>query len=166
MTDFDQPDDLDRLTALWRNEETNEAGRLMYQRVPDGDRPAWAARALRVVIDHSEVDATPFRRLLRATGHPRKWRKALAEYDKIDTETEDLYEECAAGLDERQQVYAWILSLAELVVKVTHNATSPEEEFDEESGWWIAVHLRWFIEHWDDKAFSRMAWDTLCDSVS
>jgi hypothetical protein len=30
------------------------------------------------------------------------------------------------------------LVLAELVAKVTYNETNPDDEFDEDSGWWVA----------------------------
>jgi hypothetical protein len=36
----------------------------------------------------------------------------------------------------------YIVAIGELVAKVTYNATNPPDEFDEDSGWWIAK-LAW-----------------------
>ena len=90
---------------------------------------------------------------------------AVNAVEKIQAATRDFERTCENGLTEEQKVQAWMLSLAELVAKVTYNATNPEDEFDEDSGWWIAVHMRWFIEHWGDALFTDAAWNALCDPV-
>jgi hypothetical protein len=56
-----------------------------------------------------------------------------------------------------------LLSLAELVAKVTYNAAEPPDPFDEDSGWWIAASIRGFVDHrWKDQEFSEAAWSALC----
>jgi hypothetical protein len=42
-------------------------------------------------------------------------------------------------LTKDQETLASLLLLAEMVAKVTYNATDPPDEFDENSGWWIAA---------------------------
>jgi hypothetical protein len=64
-------------------------------------------------------------------------------------------------LTKDQEVFAELLSLAELVAKVTYNATIPPDPFDEDSGWWIAPTLRVFVEIWPDAKFSQEAWSAL-----
>ena len=59
-------------------------------------------------------------------------------------------------------MFASLLSLAELVAKVTYNAVDPPDEFDEDSGWWIAASLRGFVDLWMDDEFSKVAWSALC----
>jgi len=61
-----------------------------------------------------------------------------------------------------QVMFPFLLSLAELVAKVTYNAVDPPDEFDEDSGWWIAASLRAFVERWNDTNFSEAAWSALC----
>jgi len=55
------------------------------------------------------------------------------------------------------------LLLAELVAKVTYNATNPDDEFDEDSGWWIAVCLKDILDSVSDSAFSEKMWQVLCN---
>jgi len=47
------------------------------------------------------------------------------------------------------------------VAKVTYNATNPTDEFDEDSGWWIARCLKDVLELLGDDEFSRSMWTTL-----
>jgi hypothetical protein len=51
--------------------------------------------------------------------------------------------------------------LAELVAKVTYNATDPPDRFDEDSGWWIAACLRDLVDRLGDEEFSEAAWSAL-----
>lgn len=51
-----------------------------------------------------------------------------------------------------------LLPLGELVAKVTYNATNPMDEFDEDSGWWIAPCLQDILSRLNDDAFSNEAW--------
>ena len=57
-----------------------------------------------------------------------------------------------------------LFALAELVAKVTYNAAEPPDEFDQDSGWWIASELRYFVDLWNDKSFSESAWLALTNA--
>jgi hypothetical protein len=66
------------------------------------------------------------------------------------------------GLTKEQKLLSYILSLAELVAKVTYNAVNPPDEFDEDSGWCLAPFLKGFADHyWPDDEFRRAAWSAL-----
>ncbi len=53
------------------------------------------------------------------------------------------------------------LLLAELVAKVTYNSTNPPDEFDEDSGWWIAPCLKDILDAVNDENFSLTVWSAL-----
>ena len=48
--------------------------------------------------------------------------------------------------------------VAELVAKVTYNETDPDDEFDEDSGWWIAPCVKTVLEEIGDAGFERSMW--------
>ena len=70
------------------------------------------------------------------------------------------------ALTKEQELLGWLLALAELVAKVTYNATDPQDEFDEDSGWWIAPCLKGFLDSLNDNEFSNVAWSALCWEVN
>jgi len=55
------------------------------------------------------------------------------------------------------------VALAELVAKVTYNATSPDDDFDEDSGWWIGRLLKDVLEAAGDADFATTAWSLLAE---
>jgi hypothetical protein len=61
-------------------------------------------------------------------------------------------------LSREKTLLLYHLSLAELVAKVTYNASEPRDPFDEDSGWWIVVSLKGLVDLWNDEEFSRRAW--------
>ena len=68
-------------------------------------------------------------------------------------------------LTKEDELMGHVLCLAELVSKVAYNATNPPDEFDEDSGWWIVVCLREFIDNfWHDEEFAKAAWSTVSSS--
>ncbi len=58
------------------------------------------------------------------------------------------------------------VGLAELVAKVIYNATNPPDEFDGDSGWWVAVCLKSILDLLNDDEFSRLMWLNLCNDTS
>jgi hypothetical protein len=57
-----------------------------------------------------------------------------------------------------------VLGLAELVAKVSYNATDPLDEFDEDSGAWIVAVAKGFATVSKDRAFDQELWDA-CSNV-
>lgn len=167
----------------WEGGEPMEAGRLIYENLPNDVRPGWAARILRLVLAHSGINDRPWwRRLLdyasggvpfpsQAVGHvlqiadtPSDWTKAHRAFSAVRDEALRFEELQRRGcLTEQQSLYQRVLLLAELVAKVTYNASHPIDPFDEDSGWWIASELRVFVDqYWPtDEAFGEAAWKAL-----
>lgn len=155
---------LQRAREYWQGGQPVEAGRLIHDNLPAQARPAWAARILRLVLNRCGADRSHFERILYTADHPSEWANGHRCFDLLRHETltcDDLRRR--GRLTRDQEMFASLLSLAELVAKVTYNAVDPPDEFDEDSGWWIAASLRGFVDHqWKDEEFSKAAWSALC----
>jgi hypothetical protein len=154
----------DQAAEYWRGGKPLEAGRLIFESLPTTVRPKWAAEILRLVLDKSRIDPSPFWLLLQTADHQAMWGNGHRVFSMLRASTLDLLQlQKTQGLTKEQTLLAGILSLAELVAKVTYNATDPPDEFDEDSGWWIAACLRGFVDNvWRDEEFSKAAWSALC----
>jgi hypothetical protein len=151
-----------RIRKYWEGDQAVEAGRLVYESLTPNERPTWAAGVLKIVIDRSGIQEGPFEEILAIAQDKAKWRTAHEAFSRLRCATLQLDDlKRTRGLSEPQQLMAWALSLAELVAKVTYNATAPADEFDIDSGWWIADSLRGFVDLWRDEKFSRAAWTAL-----
>lgn len=156
-------DQIERAKEYWQGGQPVEAGRLIYDSLAPEARPAWAARILRLVIERSKVDRSHFERILFTAEHPRQWANGHRCFDLLRNETLKYDDMRRMGrLTKEQDTFALVLSMAELVAKVTYNAVDPPDEFDEDSGWWIAASLKSFVDSWKDDEFSKAAWSALC----
>jgi len=95
-----------------------------------------------------EVDA-----LLRIAANPSKWQRGHTAFRAVRAQT----------LRKPGSDRECVLLLAELVAKVTYNASdpAPDDPFDEDSGWWIPALLRDLMKHIQDPDFDAKAWDLL-----
>jgi hypothetical protein len=158
-----QPDNIERAAEYWSVGKSLEAGQLIFEAMPAEARPKWAASLLRLVLDRSGVDPSHFERTLYTADNPRQWANGHRCFDilrrtvlEIDTTARK------QGLTKDQEMFLSLLSLAELVAKVTYNAVDPPDPFDEDSGWWISASVKGFVDMWNDKTFSEAAWSALC----
>jgi len=155
--------DVKEAADLWANGKPLEAGRLIYESLPLELRPGWASRILRLVLDRSKIQSSEIDDLLIVADNKPMWKDGHKVFDRLRNATlelDDLRRIRAPSVEESLQNY--VLSLAELVAKVVYNATTPPDEFDEESGWRIAAYLRWLVDRqWPDEAFERQAWEVL-----
>jgi hypothetical protein len=147
---------LESAREYWHGGQPVEAGRLIHDNLPAEARPAWAARILRLVLDRSGADRSHFIRILETADHPRWWANGHRCFDLLRDETLKIDKvQRKRRLTKDQDVFAHLLSLAELVAKVTYNAVDPPDPFDEDSGWWIAASLRALVDMWKDEEFSN-----------
>lgn len=154
--------DPEMLRARWQSGEALQVGHSIFDAVAEQSRPAWAARVLRVALSQAPEHAADVAAVLAVADDPRRWAEGHAVFSSVRREV--------LKLDERGRTAGWtpatltrahLLAIAELVAKVTYNATSPRDEFDEDSGWWVAVCLRNLVEHVRDASFERDAWRAL-----
>lgn len=152
-------DPLSKARALWRNGQALEAGKLIFDSLPVETRPQWAARVLRLVVDRTEVKSQAIEHVIRIANTPSDWGKAHDAFSTLRKATLEL-EELKARSPEQALLLSQLL-LAELAAKVTYNSTSPSDEFDEDSGWWLAPCLKEILDLVSDEKFSMTAWATL-----
>jgi len=149
-------DVVSKALSHWRKGQALEAGKLIFESLPVGTRPQWAARILRLVLDRTGVTSQPIERAIGIASSPNDWGKAHDVFSALRVATLELIE-----LKARTPQQTLLLShfdLAELVAKVTYNSTSPPDEFDEDSGWWIAPCLKDILDLVNDEEFSAAMW--------
>ena len=91
--------------------------------------------------------------------NPHDWSKARDLFSALRDATLELDQ--VRLRTPRQTTLLRHLLLAELVAKVTYNATNPPDEFDEDSGWYIAQSMRDILDSLNDEEFSTVAWSSL-----
>src|SRR5204862_5354847 len=126
----------------WQAGRVLEAGRVLYEHLPERARPGWAANVLALAKVYlpsiPEVEA-----VLMIAQDPDRWLEARSIFQSIRTLTLKAERE-----EEPQPLYLGLLSLAENTAKITYNSfrqpswvealDPPRPRFDADSGWWIA----------------------------
>ncbi|WP_010582418.1 hypothetical protein [Schlesneria paludicola] len=152
---------------FWTNGKPLRAGRIIFERIPSELRPNWAARIFKLVLDHSHHQLPLFHDVLSMANNQHLWGNGHNIFSDVRTITMKMDKiQLERGFTDDEVEFASIVALAELVCKVTYNATHPLDEFDEDSGWYIAVLLKGIaVRVWADEKFSRDAWDALSKPV-
>ena len=157
----------------WQAGQGLEAGRLLFEALPQSRRPGWGAEVLALVTQY--VPSVPeIATVLEIANDKDRWDEARDAFSAVRALT--LQAEKQRGAP---PVYEGMLMLAENVAKITHNAISltlsdvitaiysqidPAYSwtgFDKETGWWIASNLLFIANHLDDPEFGIKAWRTL-----
>jgi hypothetical protein len=146
----------DEALGHWRGGRTLEAGKLIFESLPRDGRPKWAADILRAVVKRTGLTSPPIERILRIAADPDQWKEGHEVFDEARDQTLQL--EAMAVRSPREDLMLRQILLAELVAKVLYNATDPPDEFDEDSGWWIASCLWDVIEAVGDDDFAASMW--------
>ena len=156
----------ERAGEYWLGGDPLKAGELIFESLHADDRPGWAAGILRLVLERTKVRSPAIDHILYVADRARKWKGAHAAFSAARREVLILDKLARlGGLAEDQKTRLHVLALAELVAKVTYNAIDPPDEFDEDSGWWIARCLRGFVNP-RDQAFAEAAWAALCSHIT
>jgi hypothetical protein len=144
--------DTDQASELWKQGRPLDAGRVVFEGLPKQARPAWAADILRTVIGRVGTISAPIENVLKTANTRDAWPSAHAAFVEIRHVVLKL-EEQASHLPDQKLLLA-VMLLAELVAKVVYNATDPQDEFDEDTGWWILVCLKDVLDLLKDPDFS------------
>ena len=153
---------LEKAKKYWDEGKPIDAGRLIFEALPNSSRPLWAAQILKIVSEKSNIQNDMINRLIKMASNQSEWINAKKIFSVIRQTALDLDKKRESGLSKDQEILGWVLSLAELVAKVTYNAINPFDEFDEDSGWWIASNLNGFCKCLADEDFTKKAWTILC----
>lgn len=148
----------EQAAEFWRNDKALDAGRIIFEMVPPNVRPKWAATILRFATTGSKIVCPPVQEIVDITELPDEWGKAHQIFAVLREATLELEAKRRKGLTKEENLRIKLLLIAELVAKIMYNATNPPDEFDEDSGWWIAVTLKDFVDFLGDEAFSKEAW--------
>lgn len=136
--------------SFWEAGQPLDAGRLIYEHVPDALRPAWAAKIL--AFAQSCVPLIPeITTILEIASDQDRWSEAYDAFQTIRSKT----------LQTKEPLHEGILVLAENVAKVIHNSNGKPPFFDHDAGWWIAQNLKDISELYNTPEFSEQAWEVL-----
>jgi len=159
---IDGSDFLTQALQCWKAGLALEAGRIIYSNLKVDDRPTWALQVLKLAIARSQISLAPIEKVVYTAEHPKEWKQAKSVFSMVRASTLELDSLREKGLTEKQEIMGWLLALGELVAKIIYNATNPIDEFDDNSGWWIAPILKGFIDVVNDAEFAEEAWSALC----
>jgi len=138
--------------VYWSTGNALEAGRLIYEQLPNNQRPLWAAKILnlgrQLIPTVSEID-TVYKIALNRS----RWREAHSAFSRV-RELTLAFEKS----NSQDFIYGGVLYLAENTAKVSYNASENPAPFDYDSGWWIVSNLRFLVEKVGDSDFESKAW--------
>ena len=151
---------LERALQYWQAGKPREAGRLLFENMPEENRPRWATRILELVVNKTGVKSAPVERILYIGKHPTEWHMAHEAFCSARRLGLKLRE---AKVRSTETIFlCYHLGLAEVVAKVIYNGTNPRDEFDRDAGWWIPECLKQILDSVNDEEFSKSMWSALC----
>lgn len=159
----DTTDPVSQARRLWREGRAVDAGRLLFERIPDQDAPRWAAEILDFC--RHRIGSLPAVDDVAAIARdPSRWPRAHAAFAVVRQLLLVAERDPAA---DRARIA--LLYLAENTAKVAYNASRPAPPydaghpapFDEDTGWWIAENVRRIADHLRDPEFETESWDRL-----
>lgn len=146
------PDTIAAAYVHWSTGSPLEAGRLIYEQIPDVRRPPWAAAILDLcrplIPPVPEIDA-----VREIAADSRRWKDAHAAFRLVRRLTLE-----AEGTESATAVYRGVLYVTENAAKVIYNASGEAAPFDEDSGWWLVSSLRHVVDGIGGRSFEAQAW--------
>jgi hypothetical protein len=156
-------DYLEQAAVYWRAGQTHQAGKLIFENLPPEARPRWAAGILKLLVERTGITSKPIEHILRVANDQRQWSQAHDAFSGARAVVLKL-DKLREKRSPEQTLLLGLLGVAELVAKVTYNATNPEDEFDEDSGWWIPACARNVLSLLGDVQFAETMWSKLCSA--
>lgn len=101
-----------------------DSGRRIFLAVPANVRPGWAATLLELLAPYEPTMPPEVQELLQLIEDDKRWPEAHKQFSRIRE----------LSLRQPQNTF---LALAELVAKVTYNASNHPAPFDADAGWYI-----------------------------
>jgi hypothetical protein len=131
--------DMTNAHEMWRSGQSLTAGEIVFNSVREEERPRWAACVLEYALQLSGVSDAELQDVIAMANDRTRWKDGHLKFNAIRKSTIKLDSRLirTKAVNTRNAIYC----LAELVLKVTYNATSPSDEFDEDSGAWVLACL-------------------------
>ncbi|WP_426291860.1 hypothetical protein ACN9ML_17470 [Dyadobacter endophyticus] len=121
--------------------ETNiKVGQRIFENLPKDIRPGWAGLILSVFDPYVKEIPVPILELYLIVNNKERWKEAHQQFTKIRV----------LGLENKNYRPESYLILAELVAKVTYNASEQPAPFDGNCGHYIASLALKLAEHFKD----------------
>lgn len=144
----------------WPTECSKTLSKHLFERVSSPERrPLWASRILKTCVGHLSVDSPEIARVLDVAENPAEWKHGHDAFSTVRQSALNLTK--LKPLTMPQQILVRLLTIAELVAKVTYNATAPPDQFDQDSGCFIAMSASHLCKTVSDKTFSDAVWNAM-----
>ena len=140
----------------WESDRPLEAGRIIFGRFSNDDRPQWAANVLQKVLQRMTVTSPLVETALHVASDKAAWHRGHAVSSEIGRTLLDL--EKVKCPSKEQILLINILWLAVIVARVSYNSTVPSDPFDDETGYCVASILKSILNLVDDREFSKRMW--------
>jgi hypothetical protein len=154
---------VEQASDFWRLGNALEAGKLICQDIPPSAQPKWATDVLAAVVQRTGLKTREVERVLEIGRQPSEWALAHRAFREIRSAV--LQRVGSVNPTRDESVLLEELILAEVVAKVSYNATNPDDEFDEDSGWIIDEPLKQISDLLGDESFRAAIWDTVCSPL-
>jgi len=126
-------------------------GQQIFENIPNDIRPSWAGLVLSRFDHYIKNIPTPIIDLYPIIANKDRWREAHEQFSKIRQ----------FFLDNKNYQPESYLILAELVAKITYNASGQPAPFDSDSGHYIARSALRATEHFDDNRLEEEVKSTI-----
>lgn len=115
-------------------------GQQIFENLPNDIRPVWAGHVLSRFDHYIKDIPISILELYPIIDNKDRWKEAHEQFTKIRV----------FGLENKNYKPEYYLRLAELVAKVTYNASGQPAPFDSDSGHYITSFALKAAEHFDD----------------
>lgn len=132
-------------TELYNIKNNIEIGKQIFENIPNDIRPLWAGHILTYFDKYIEDIPLSIKDLFPIAENKEIWKDAHIQFTKIRK----------FGLENPKYKPETYLRLAELVAKVTYNASGEPAPFDIDSGHYIASMALKTTEYFDDNSLQE-----------
>lgn len=140
------------MTTEQHDLKTNiKLGQQIFENLPNDIRPIWAGLVLSCFDHHNKDIPTSILELFPIIDDKNRWKEAHEQFSKIRV----------FGLENKNYVPECYLRLAELVAKVTYNASGQPALFDSDSGNYIASLALTVTEYFNDNKLEKEVKSTI-----
>ena len=138
----------------------------MMEAIPPSHRPAWSYGVLDAVARPRDRSDPLIAEAAAVAGNPAEWGSARDAFRRIRVRVLQLDELDQKGLLE-DEMLLYVLSLAEFVMKLCHNAVDDgDDSFDEDTAEWMVETVRKLtLLKSAAPSLGARAWDALVDSL-
>ena len=128
------------MTEEYNIKTSIKIGQQIFENLPNSIRPGWGGLVLSRFAPYLKELPTSILEIYPIIDNQDRWKEAHEQFTKIRV----------FGIENSNYKTEGYLKLAELVAKVTYNASEPSAPFDSNSGYYIASSALKVAEHLDD----------------